>query len=504
MILIYFGGFAMRAAAYARFSSDMQREESIEAQLMDIRKYAEKNNIFIVKEYIDEAISGQTDLRDAFQQMISDAKKKIFDVVLVHKVDRFARNRYDAAIYKSALRKYGIRVIYVMQPIDDSPEGGLLEGILESFAEYYSRNLAQEVMKGLKQNALKARFNGGYAPLGYDIVDKRYVVNEKEARIVREIFKLCLDGYGYKKIAEILNQKGYRNKFGKPFVFNSIPGILMNEKYAGIYAFNKTQRKYHEGKRNMKRYKPKDEVIFVEDGVPAIISKEVFDMVQREIKRRAPMRGKSLSVRDYLLSGLVFCECGYKMAGYSQKNAKDGARYFYYRCSKCQNSIRAEVIEEQVTKMVKEQIFSNIDSIIEKVSEYISRQESNRPHELTYLKNELKNNQQQISNIVNMIANGVASIQLGKKLQELELYVEGIKERINELQQTSSVSKEALRKWLMELKCNFDKGEGIKNILPIFINRIVVSKDNIEVSFIIKDCANWNGAEGGSRTRSSK
>lgn len=452
----------MKAAAYARYSSDMQREESIEAQLMDIRKYAERNNIFIVKEYIDEAKSGQTDLRESFQQMISDAKKKLFDVVLVHKVDRFARNRYDAAIYKSILRKYGIRLIYVAQPIDNTPEGELLEGILESFAEYYSKNLAHETLKGLKQNALKAHFNGGFPPLGYDIVDKKYVINEKEAQIVREIFQLYLEGYGYKKIAEILNSKGYRNKKGQPFVFNSIGPILTNEKYAGIYTFNKTQRKYHEGKRNIKQYKPEEEVIRIEGGVPAIISREVFEMVQKEIKRRAPERGKSQTVKEYLLSGLVFCNCGHKMSGYSQKRSKEGKRYFYYRCTKCQNSINADDIENHVLDVIKNQIFSDVNGLIEKISAYMAKKELDIPDELKYLQNELKESEKQITNIVNMIANGIASIQLGKKLQELELYVEGIKERIAELQKPSNVSKDLIKAWLLELKEKFDKGESIK------------------------------------------
>src|SRR5699024_9736064 len=148
----------IRAASYARFSSDNQREESVEAQLADNKKYAIKNNIVIVKEYIDRALTGRTDNREDFQQIITDAKKDKFDVVIVHKVDRFARNRYDSAIHKHTLKKHGVKVMYSAQAIDDSPEGVLMEGMLESFAEYYSLNLAQEVMKGMKQNAKKAKF----------------------------------------------------------------------------------------------------------------------------------------------------------------------------------------------------------------------------------------------------------------------------------------------------------------------------------------------------------
>jgi len=490
----------MKAAIYARYSSDLQREESIEAQLLECRKFAAKHGMVVVKEYVDEAVSGQTDNREAFQQMIEDAQKKMFDVIIVHKVDRFARNRYDAAVYKALLEKDGVKVIYAAQPIDDTPEGLLLEGILESFAEYYSRNLATEVLKGLKQNALKAQFNGGFAPLGYDIINKQYVINEKEAQIVREIFNLYLQGYGYKKIAEILNSKGYRNKQGKPFVANSIGPILQNEKYAGIYTFNKTRRKYYHGKRNMKRKKPESEVIRIEDAIPAIISKEMFEAVQREIKRRAPQRGTSAKVREYLLSGLVFCLCGHRMVGYAQKRTKESERYFYYRCEKCQNSIKAEELEHQAIEVVKNQIFSDIDNLIAKIKDYIDKKEANVPNELRYLEKELRNTEQQMNNIVNMIAQGVASIQLGKKLQELETYAEGIKIRISELKNANKVNIEEIKKWLLELKQKFEQQENIKTILSLFIDRIVVSKDSVDFYTVVKknlnNCAGRNGAEG--------
>jgi site-specific DNA recombinase len=486
----------MKAVIYARYSSDMQREESIEAQLMENRKYAEKHGIIIVKEYIDEAASGQTDNREAFQQMMEDAKKKLFDVIIVHKVDRFARNRYDAAIYKSMLMKYGIKVVYSAQPIDDTPEGSLLEGILEAFAEYYSKNLATEVLKGQKQNAFKAQFNGGFAPLGYDIVNKQYVVNEKEAQIVKEIFDLYLQGYGYKKVAEILNSKGYKNKQGKPFVYNSIPSILTNEKYAGIYVFNKTQRKYHKGKRNLKRKKPEHEIIRVEGGVPAIVPKEIFEAVQREIRKRAPERGKPQTIREYLLSGLVYCSCGSKMSGYSQKRSKDSENYyFYYRCTKCQNSIRAEELEKKVIEFVKTNIFNNIDELVNQIEKYVTQKESDLPNELKYLQRELKETEQQINNIVDMVAKGVASMQLAKKLQELEAYAEGIKNRLAELQNSNKISTTEIKSWLILLKQKFEHDEDIKNILPIFIDRIVVAKDNIEIlAGIKKNLSNANSS----------
>ncbi|AST57700.1 recombinase [Thermoanaerobacterium thermosaccharolyticum] len=202
----------MKAAAYCRFSSDNQREESIDAQLRAIREYAKKNNIEIVKIYADEAKSATTDDRPQFLQMIKDSEIGIFQAVVVHKLDRFARNRYDSAFYKRHLKKNGIRLISVLEQLDDSPESIILESVLEGMAEYYSKNLAREVMKGLKENAFQARFNGGIAPLGYDINDGYYIINEKEAEAVRLIFQMYKDDYGYRHIIDELNPRGYKTK----------------------------------------------------------------------------------------------------------------------------------------------------------------------------------------------------------------------------------------------------------------------------------------------------
>ena len=491
----------LKAVIYARYSSDMQREESIEAQLLDIRKYADRNGIIIIKEYKDEAVSGQTEMRTAFQAMMTEAKRRTFDLIIVHKVDRFTRNRYDAAVYKSMLAKYGVRVVYAMQPIDDSPEGGLLEGILESFAEYYSKNLATEVMKGLKQNAYKAQFNGGYVPLGYNVVDKQYVINEKEAFVVKEIFHMYLKGYGYKKISDMLNEKGCKNKKNNPFVYNSIACILTNEKYAGDYAFNKTRRTYNDGKRNLKLHKKADEVIRITDALPAIISKEVFEMTQKEIKRRAVFRGVTLTKREYLLSGLVSCACGRRMVGYSSARTKGAPKHFYYRCPRCGCSIKAEIIETKVLDIIQEQVFNSIDNLIELILEYAAKKNSEKSDELKYLNNELKTVGQQLNNIVDMIANGVASTQLGKKLQELETYQEGIKLRIAELAQNNEVSKAKLETWLLDLKAKFDEQEDLKNLVKLFIKQIRMSRDDIEIDFFVR--APYKGASSSSAAPSA-
>lgn len=155
----------MKAVIYARYSSDNQREESIEGQLRECTAYCDKNDITVLRTYIDRAMSAKTDHRPDFQRMIKDSAKGLFDAIIVWKLDRFARNRYDSAHYKAQLRKYGVKVLSATENISDGPEGIILESMLEGMAEYYSAELAEKVIRGHTENALKCKYNGGPQPL---------------------------------------------------------------------------------------------------------------------------------------------------------------------------------------------------------------------------------------------------------------------------------------------------------------------------------------------------
>ena len=209
----------INVVAYARFSSDNQRTESIDAQIRAICDYCDKNGYNLVKIYKDEAISGtSTEDREQFIQMINDSKNKSFNYVVVHKFDRFARNRYDHALYEKKLEDNGVKLLSVMEQLNDSPESVILKSVLTGMNEYYSLNLAREVRKGQKENALKCVHNGGIPPLGYDLNDDNtYKINEEEAKSVKLIYKMYLDGRGYATIADELNALGFTNKLGKSF-----------------------------------------------------------------------------------------------------------------------------------------------------------------------------------------------------------------------------------------------------------------------------------------------
>ena len=228
----------MKAVIYARYSTDNQREESIEGQLRECKDYADRNDMIIVKNYIDRALSAKTDNRPEFRQMIKDSASGNFDVVLVWKLDRFARNRYDSAHYKAILRKNGVRVISAKEAISDGPEGIILESMLEGYAEYYSAELSQKVTRGLTENALKARYNGGTLPMGYMIdKDKHYQINPETAPIVREIFTRYAEGETAVEIINSLTARGIKSNFGVNFTKSSLHGMFKNRKYIGEYKY---------------------------------------------------------------------------------------------------------------------------------------------------------------------------------------------------------------------------------------------------------------------------
>ena len=224
------------AWAYCRFSSDHQREESIDAQIRAIRDYCGRNRITLEKIYRDEARSATTDDRPSFQQMFSDIKEYPCDLVIVHKLDRFSRDRYDSAFYKRKLKERGIRLVSVLENIDGSPESIILESVLEGMSEYYSRNLAREVQKGKKETAYKCLHNGGVPPIGYQVDESgKYHLDPIEAKWIIKAYEMKASGRSYMEIAAYLNGIGARTRRGQGFTKNSFHDLFKNEKYKGVY-----------------------------------------------------------------------------------------------------------------------------------------------------------------------------------------------------------------------------------------------------------------------------
>ncbi len=383
-----------RAALYARFSSDNQRTESIDAQVRAMKKYCEQQNWQVVATYVDEARSATTDRRPNFQQLITDSSKNLFDIVLVHKLDRFSRNRYDSAVYKSKLRRNNVKICSVLERLDDTPESIIMESMLEGMAEYYSSNLGREVMKGMSENALQCKHTGGSPPLGYDLdIGKHLVINEHEAEAVRKIYDMYLNGYRYDQIADILNAEGYKTKAGRPFVKSSFYTILHNEKYMGTYVFNQTAAKGYNHKRNSHRYKSNEEIIRVENGCSAIISKDIFLKVQERRKQNKNHSGQFNCKSFYLCSGILKCGCcGHNMSG-KQRYGKKSFHIYRCNCKKidCSNikEIDRDKLDSFLLKLLKREVFSEkalqskINKLNKKIDKYNTKFHKALPH-VTY------------------------------------------------------------------------------------------------------------------------
>lgn len=302
----------LNAVIYARYSSHSQTEQSIEGQLHDCYAYAEKCGYRVISEYIDRALTGKSDDRPDFQRMIRDSEKRQFQIVIVWKLDRFARNRYDSAMYKRILKKYGVRVVSVMENITDSPEGIILEGMLEALAEYYSANLSENIKRGQQASISKGWFPGGAPPMGYVISDHRLVPDERMAPVVLEVYTRYAAGDSLAEIAEDLNRRGYRTRQGRAFCTGTFDRVIPNPAYIGQYRY---------GSRT------------VPDLCPPIVPEETYQkaLARRERNRRAPGSGRAKV--DYLLAGKLFCgSCALPMIG-DCGTSRHGYRCTYYSCS---------------------------------------------------------------------------------------------------------------------------------------------------------------------------
>lgn len=491
----------IRAAIYARYSSDNQREESITAQVRACSEYCKKKGYVIVKTYTDEARSALTDNRPQFLQMISDAKAGLFDVVVVHKLDRFARNRYDSAFYKRELRRAGVRIESVLEHLDDSPESVLLESLLEGLAEYYSKNLGREAMKGMKETALQGKHVGGIPPLGYDVVDQRYVINEHEAKAVRLIFEMYDKGFGYDAIITELNALGYRTKRGGTFGKNSLHEILKNEKYIGLFVFNKRQGRTPDGRKNNRRLKPREEMIVIPGAIPAIIDEELFWRVQEKMlkRKRNPEKARQKAKTVYLLSGLVQCGlCGAAYIGntgsWTNKNGEK-EKMHYYECGArdrtrtCTNRrIRKHIIEDIVLAEIEKSIFAPEvrPLLVDKLLDFYKQQKSKARGEIEHLQREYKRLQTAIANLVRLIEQGKATDAIIGQLAQREKEKKLVEEELGRLgrQEELNIGRKEVEAYLDELENRFknrEDEEQLKSLVQQLVEKVIIYEEEIEV-----------------------
>lgn len=459
-----------KAVVYARFSSHKQGEQSIEGQLAAAYKYASENGYKIIHEYIDRAMTGRNDNREQFQQMLKDTAKKQFDTILIWKIDRFGRNREEIAFNKYRCKKNGVKVAYVAESIPDSPEGVILESVLEGMAEYYSLQLAQNVRRGQRMSAEKCKYVGGSVPLGYviDHATKKYVVDEKHAPTAKLAFSMYAAGHTVSEVVGELNRKGLRNRQGKPFTQNSLYSMLKNEKYTGVYTY-------------------KDE-IKIEGGIPALINKELFLKVQKMLRKNKKSPSHSWHRDDYLLTDKLFCgKCGSKMVGESG-TGKSGQKYNYYTCFKrkkehaCgKKNVPRDVLEAEVLNAIRKILFDDklINFIADAVWAYYLKDQKDDD-----LKNSLEIKlaeiQKSTDNILKAIEAGIFNDTTKKRMDELEAQRSEIESELAgiQLQQAVQITRDYVLFYLTELrKGDFKDLKFQKHLIDVFVNAIFLYDD---------------------------
>ena len=469
-------GEPILAVIYARYSSHSQTEQSIEGQLAAAHAYARGHGYTVVREYCDRAQTGRNDNRDAFQQMLSDTDKHQFDVIITWKVDRIGRNREDIAFNKHRCKKNGVRIEYVAENLPDSAESVILESVLEGMAEYYSLQLSTNIRRGQLESARKLQCVGGTRPLGYDVdrETKRYIVNEKTAPIVRQIFTRYAKGATEFEIIRWLNDQGIRTTKKKPFTKSSLATLLHNEKYIGVYTYGNLVR--------------------VEDGMPAIIDRETFDKVQElmKVNRRAPSH--TWTHQEYILTEKLFCgKCGSPMVGESGFS-KTGAKHCYYSCTgkrkkkTCdKRPVRQDWIEGEVLKATQELLADEelLDWIADKTYEYYLSV-NGREEERAILQKELSTVDTSIDRLVSAIEAGAFNDRIKSRLDDLNAQKAQITASIAELELASGfrLTRDHIAFFLRQFRdADLNDRACQKRLVQTFVNSVFVYDDKIKIVF---------------------
>lgn len=453
----------MKAVIYARYSSHAQREESIEGQLRVCHEYARREGIDVIKEYTDSAMTGTNDQRPAFQQMIADSRNHQFEAVLVYAVDRFSRERHNSVIYKRKLKENGVSLISATQPIDDSPEGALLESLLEGLAEYYSLNLARGVMRGMRENALNCKAVGGIVPTGYKVnhATMKYEIDPPKAAIIREIFDLYANGSSIVDICKHCNSKGYRTNRGRPFTRNSMSTILKNRKYIGVYKFDDIE---------------------IEGGMPVIVEKEVFESVQRRISMGNKSKPRKHEDVEFLLTGKLFCgHCGKPMVGISG-TGKNGQPYYYYSCRqhghKClKTAERKEKLEEFVINYITEHFLTdeNIHTIAGRIMSAIDNDEWSM--KIKGVEKEIHDIDFRINNLMKAVEVGGTLAPVMERIAELNADKDALESDLARMkvENMSFLTQDMVEFWMHDIASRNDGSvEYYRSLINTFVNAIFV------------------------------
>ena len=490
-----------RAAVYIRYSSENQRDGySVEYQLDECKKYIKEHGFSFEKAYIDEAVSGKsTNNRDAFFSLLSDVKNGLYDVVIVYKYSRFARNLMEATLYRQQIEKHGAKLISAMERIDDStPEGRMMRNIIMTMDEYYSDNLSTFVQSSMYTAAKQGKYLGGNPPYGFQISENgEFIENKAEADIVRRVFDLRAAGAMPADILRIFLDEGVRGRGGKPFTQQLLNKIVRSEKYIGTYKYK------------VKGYDP----VYIENAFAPIVDKKTWDAVQilidknKNAKKTAPKGRARKNV--YPLTGKIFCACcGEPFTG---NNKGNGIAYYTCRGQDklhiCKNgSVLKPVLEDYVFGKIKELILSenHVDEIARIVLDTLdsSAADENIEADIKALKKEKAAIERKLENLLDLMLDGEISKELLTRKSDVlqaELKTVETSLKAKEFTASTAVTFDGIRAFLLDMIKQLETADDNvkKAIAAQFVDKIIVNKDDVTVRLTVSPVFTGDKLNGG-------
>lgn len=467
------------AVAYYRYSPGrLQGEQSIEGQAAEAHKWAAEHDVQILREYADRKISGRSDDRAEFQTMLKELDKIRPTYLILWKLDRMGRNREELAFNKHKCKKAGVKIVYVAETIPDTPEGVILESVMEGMAEYYSLQLSSNIRRGQRNAAAKCQVIGGRKILGYRTgADKRYEIDPNEAAVVREIFRRYADGETQSDIARWLNSAGHRTQRNTLYTVNSLRTLLKNEKYTGVYLW-------------------KDEVR-VEGGMPAIIEREVWEKAQKRMRTNKAAPSKREDRSEFLLTGKLFCgHCGGSMSGTSG-TSRSGTPHYYYTCASrhkktggngCKKkNVRKDWIEETVLRHVR--YLLNKEDLLEEIADKCYAAYQAEKADTSYvdaLQASLKEVDISLANLLRAIEAGIFNATTAARMAQLEEEKQQILAEIevSKMDTALHLTREHILFFLLKLReLDLDDEACRQKLFDTFVNAIFVYDDKIVLTF---------------------
>lgn len=457
------------AVIYARYSSHSQRDASIEQQVAECQKFAASNHLTVISVYADRAVSGRTDRRAEFQKLMRDASKGLFRYVIAWKSSRLGRNMLEAMINDARLRELGVRTLYAEEDFDDTAAGRFALRNMMNVNQFYSENMAEDIRRGMHDNAEKCRVNG---KVGYGFrkgEDGKYTIDPKEAAVVREIFERVSLSEPFVDIGADLNARGIKTASGGLWTKSSFQNLLLNERYRGVYLWGTTR---------------------VEGGIPRIVSDVLFYRVQEVLKTKKHVRGRHVAAGEYLLTGKLFCgHCGSPMIGLSG-TSRNGDKYYYYVCQKkrtektCKKkNVRRDFLEQQVAEAIRSVIMQPeyVDWLLEGYEAFVA---DNRAHSLIQAyESELSDVNRALKNLVSAIEQGLVSQTTQERLSELEKQRRDLEIQIKlEQAATLDVTREQIEAWLKAfIKGEVDSRKYQEKLIDTFVHAVYLYDDELRI-----------------------